>query len=232
MTHENTPNKLDSLLKIMHALRAPNGCPWDIDQTSESLAPYILEEACELIDAIEDGDANIILDELGDLLLQVVFQAQIYKERGLFNFNDIAGSIGDKLVRRHPHVFANNDTTQEQDLDQQWDRIKRSEMTNKKSCLADHLPSKLPALQKAQKLVSRAKRDKRQEELPAMAQSLVQDQTQLEPVATSQKLNEEVLGQTLFEIVKLAQEAGLDAETALRKTTRKIINELDNKYEA
>lgn len=228
MTHENTPNKLASLLKIMQALRAPNGCPWDIEQTPESLSPYILEEACELIDAIEDGDTNIILDELGDLLLQVVFQAQIYDERGLFNFNDIAGSIGDKLVRRHPHVFENQeDSAREKDLDQQWDRIKRSELTNKKNCFADHLPSKLPALQKAQKLVSRAKRDNRQEELPAMLQSLLKYQAAGTPGCKSQQLNEEVLGQTLFEIVKLAQEANLDAETALRKTTRKIINELD-----
>jgi len=93
MTHKNTPQKLESLLQIMKALRAPNGCPWDIEQTSASLTPYILEEACELIDAIEGENTETVLDELGDLLLQVVFQAQIYEEQGLFNFDDVAAGI-------------------------------------------------------------------------------------------------------------------------------------------
>ena len=228
MTHNNTPQKLESLLQIMKALRAQNGCPWDIEQTSESLTPYILEEACELIDAIEEENPEIVLDELGDLLLQVVFQAQIYEEQGLFNFYDVAAGIGDKLIRRHPHVFdREKNSTPEDELDQQWDRIKNSERTNNKSCLADHLPSKLPALQKAQKLVSRMKRNKREEELPKMLKSLVHSdctEREQEDLLSS----EDVLGQTLFELVRLAQSAGLDAESALRKTTQKIINKIDN----
>jgi MazG family protein len=229
MTHKNSPQKLNSLLEIMQALRARHGCPWDIEQTSESLTPYILEEACELIDAIEEGNPAIVLDELGDLLLQVVFQAQIYEEQGLFNFYDVAGGIGDKLVRRHPHVFAREETsTPEDELDQQWDRIKSSENTHNKSCLADHLPNKLPALQRAQKLVSRTKRDKRFEELPEMIKSLLQ-QDQTEAAGQETQINEEVLGQTLFDLVKLAHDSNLDAETALRKTTRKITDELDKR---
>ena len=90
MTHNNACNSLDSLLNIMQTLRARNGCPWDAEQTSESLTPFILEEACELIDAIEEGSAELILDELGDLLLQVVFQAQIFKEQQQFDFHDVA----------------------------------------------------------------------------------------------------------------------------------------------
>jgi len=228
MTHKNTPQKLESLLQIMRALRAPNGCPWDIEQTSDSLTPYILEEACELIDAIEGEDPEIVLDELGDLLLQVVFLTQIYEEQGLFNFYDVAAGIGDKLIRRHPHVFDREGTsTPEDELDQQWDKIKNSEKTNNKSCLADHLPSKLPALQKAQKLVSRMKRNKRAEELPKMLKSLVKPDY-AEKAQGDLPLSEEALGQTLFELVRLAQNEGLDAESALRKTTKKILNKIDN----
>jgi uncharacterized protein YabN with tetrapyrrole methylase and pyrophosphatase domain len=98
MTHKYTQNKVDSLLKIMQTLRAPDGCPWDAEQTPESLTSYILEEACELIDAIEHGDQKLILDELGDLLLQVVFLAQIFDERGQFDFHDVAAGIAEKLV--------------------------------------------------------------------------------------------------------------------------------------
>jgi MazG family protein len=211
----------------MKALRAPNGCPWDIKQTPESLTPYILEEACELIDAIESKNPEIILDELGDLLLQVVFQAQIFEEKGLFNFNDVAAGIGAKLVRRHPHVFDRDDnTTPDDELDQQWERLKKLERTNNKSCLADHLPSNLPALQKAQKLVSRIKRDMGAEELPEMHESLLySDQTKKE--LNNLELNEESLGQTLFELSRRAQDAGIDAESALRKTTQKIISKID-----
>jgi MazG family protein len=228
MTHKNTPQKLEHLLQIMRALRAQNGCPWDIEQTSGSLTPYILEEACELIDAIEGENPEIVLDELGDLLLQVVFQTQIYEEQGLFNFYDVAAGIGDKLIRRHPHVFDREGTSSpEVDLDQQWDRIKNSEKTNNKSCLADHLPSNLPALQKAQKLISRVKRNKRAEELPKMLKSLVQPDY-AEREQGNLLISEEALGQTLFELVRLAQSAGLDAESALRKTTKKIIKKIDN----
>jgi MazG family protein len=228
MTHKNTPKKLESLLQIMRALRAPNGCPWDIEQTSDSLAPYILEEACELIDAIEGENPEVVLDELGDLLLQVVFQAQIYEEQGLFNFDDVAAGIGEKLIRRHPHVFeSGGNSTPSDELDQQWDRIKSSEKTNNKNCLADHLPNNLPALQKAQKLVSRMKRNKRTEELPKMRKSLVQPDYP-ESEQENLEISQEVLGQTLFELVRLAQNAGLDAESALRQTTKKIINQVDN----
>ena len=96
---------LRELLATMHALRAPGGCPWDAAQTPESLAPYIIEEACESIEAIETGTPEMIADELGDLLLQIVFQAEIAAERGQFDFADVAAGINAKLVRRHPHVF-------------------------------------------------------------------------------------------------------------------------------
>ena len=227
MTHNDLPQKLESLLQIMRALRAPDGCPWDAEQTPESLAPYILEEACELIDAIEDGDTELILDELGDLLLQVVFQAQIFSERRRFDFYDVSACIAEKLLRRHPHVFAreNRDFT-ETELDTQWESIKRSEATHNKSCLADHLPGKLPALQRAQKLIARMNKAGRQEELPDFREISETTQRLIDqdmPVT----VDEETLGLLLLQIVRISHDAGLDAESALRKTTRKLLQQLD-----
>lgn len=229
MTHKNMPQKIETLLQTMKALREPQGCPWDMEQTSASLTPYIMEEACELIDAIEGGNAEIVLDELGDLLLQVVFQAQIHEEQGLFDFEDVAACIGDKLIRRHPHVFDRDKTaTRADELDQQWDRIKSTEKTNNKSCLADHLPNKLPALQKAQKLISKVERTGSSDRLPEMNKSLLKKGLS-DKGPGSQELNEETLGQTLFDLVKLAQDAGIDAESSLRKTTGKIVKHIDSK---
>lgn len=212
----------------MQTLRARNGCPWDAEQTSESLTPFILEEACELIDAIEEGSAELILDELGDLLLQVVFQAQIFKEQQQFDFHDVAAGIAEKLVRRHPHVFAQGlPKVHASELDRQWDEIKRSEATHNKSCLADHLPSKLPALQRAQKLVAKTYQAGRQEELPASPHALLQHMGDANNSAREWQLDEEALGQILFHLVRLAHEANLNAETALRKISRKIVKRLD-----
>jgi len=227
MTHKNPHKSIDALLKIMRDLRAPDGCPWDAEQTPESLAPYILEEACELIDAIEDGDTELILDELGDLLLQVVFQAQIFSERRQFDFYDVSACIAEKLLRRHPHVFAleNHDFT-ETELDTQWESIKRSEATHNKSCLADHLPGKLPALQRAQKLIARMNKAGRQEEMPDFREISETTQRLIDqdmPVT----VDEETLGLLLLQIVRISHDAGLDAESALRKTTRKLLQQLD-----
>jgi len=228
MTHKDSRNSIDSLLKIMQELRAPDGCPWDAEQTPESLASYILEEACELIEAIEEGTSELIKDELGDLLLQVVFLAQIFSERGQFDFYDVATGIADKLVRRHPHVF-DRDGSKEltAQLDKQWDKIKRSEATYNKTCLADHLPSTLPSLQRAQKLVSKVSRSDRLDELPAAHEKLLQRVIGTQDDNDNLQLDEETLGKALFHLVRLAYDANLDAETALRKITRKNIQKLD-----
>ena len=227
MTHKNPRKNIDALLEIMRDLRAPGGCPWDAEQTPESLAPYILEEACELIDAIEEGDPELIRDELGDLLLQVVFQAQIFTEQRQFDFYDVSNCIADKLVRRHPHVFAHRSHDHPAvDLDRQWEQIKRAETTHNKSCLADHLPSKLPALQRAQKLIARTYKAERHRELPgdneisAKLHRLVENQKDAQ-------IDAESLGILLLHLVRMAHDAGLDAETALRKTTRELLQKLD-----
>lgn len=227
MTDQNHQDRVAQLLQIMAALRGPGGCPWDTEQTPESLAPYILEEACELIDAIEGGTAELILDELGDLLLQVVFQAQIFSERGMFDFQDVAGGIAEKLLRRHPHVFDRGHPAADAGaLNVQWEEIKRSEATNVKSCLADHLPGNLPALQRAQKLVKRISSGGRQAELTAFAAAAWPNAD--EPTGGDMPpLDEDTLGLALFQLARAAHEAGLDAESALRRTTRKLVHLLD-----
>jgi MazG family protein len=232
MTHKNSLNGLDSLLKIMNSLRGPNGCPWDVAQTPETLTPYILEEACELIDAIETGDNEIIRDELGDLLLQVVFQAQIFNEKRCFDFNDVATTIADKLIRRHPHVFnqpnhdSNESARNEDELNKQWEEIKRSEVNYNKSCLSDHLPKRLPALQRAQKLITKVRRAERYNELPSATETSPQtNRTHLHN--TNHRLDEKLLGLELFDLVKQAEAVGLDAETALRKIINQTVQRLD-----
>jgi len=226
MTQKDPRKNIDSLLKIMRELRAPDGCPWDAEQTSESLAPYILEEACELIDAIEGGDPELILDELGDLLLQVVFQSQIFSERQQFDFYDVSACIAEKLLRRHPHVFARESHDFSTELDKQWETIKSSEATHNKSCLADHLPDKLPALQRAQKLIARVCKTERQHELPHSSEisekaQWFADRNEVDAI------DEETLGRLLLQVVQISHDAGLDAESALRKTTRKLLHQLD-----
>lgn len=229
MTHKVTHNSVDYLLKTMQALRAPDGCPWDAAQTAESLSPYILEEACELIDAIESSAPELIMDELGDLLLQVVFQAQIFSEQEQFNFHDVAQGIAEKLVRRHPHVFQQNDSKAEKtDLDKQWEEIKRSESTHIKTCLADHIPEHLPALQKAQKLITRAHKANLQDELFPASHSSAQPLLDMAQRLEAGQIDEASLGEALFHLVNLAHDSGIDAETALRKRTRHTLERLDS----
>ena len=206
------------LLATMHALRAPGGCPWDAEQTPESLAPFILEEACEAIEAIETGSATRIAEELGDLLLQIVFQAEIFGERQQFDFADIAVGINAKLIRRHPHVFDGAATIASADeLDRQWERIKREEQADT-TAIPPHpvnqVPVHLPALQRAQKLLVRAKRSGLDpgHELP-MPVSL--------PIDT-----EDDLGKALLALVSEAECHGLDAEQALRRTLHKVFGAL------
>lgn len=206
--------KLVELLTTMRALRAPDGCPWDAGQTPESLTPYLLEEACEVIEAIETGSPEMVADELGDLLLQVVFQAQIFSERGHFDFADVAEGINAKLVRRHPHVFAaNTGAVEAENLDRQWERIKREERAahhKPERHPLDSLPNHLPALQRAQKLVARA-----------MRQSI--DPLQAFPQQPARRdLTAAELGTALLYLVRDAEFSGLDAEQVLRQTLRSI----------
>lgn len=210
------------LLATMRALRSPDGCPWDAGQTPESLAPYILEEACETIEAIETGSPEMVADELGDLLLQIVFQAQIFSEQGTFDFADVAAGINAKLVRRHPHVFAGKAANgiSAEELDSQWERIKREEQSGLRVTPTHplgRLPANLPALQRAQKLLTRAMRCGLDTELF------------LPEPAPNGTLTEDELGSALLNLVRQAEKSSLDAEQVLRRLTRKLLDSTGTK---
>jgi len=222
-------SQLNRLLGIMQRLRDPeNGCPWDKVQTNETLAPFTLEEAYEVLDAIHRNDINGLREELGDLLFQVVFYAQIGQEQGQFNFEDVCQAISDKLERRHAPIFANSEANTSQKVLSQWENIKRGERAEKaQHSVLDDIPEAFPALMRAQKIQKRCSTvgfdwktlgpvlDKVHEEIDEVMFEARQ------AVVDEDKLEEEV-GDLLFATVNLARHLGTKAETALQKANRKF----------
>lgn len=198
---------LDELVAVMARLRGPGGCPWDGEQTHASLAPYALEEAHELVEAIEAGDAEHLREELGDVLLQVVFHADIARAEGRFDLDAVARTLTEKLRRRHPHVFADVAVDGIGDVVANWDAIKRAEKPERGSAL-DGIPAGLPALARAQKSIRRAGR-------AGLA-------LPVETTDASAPETEEELGRALLALARGAAERGLDAERALRTATREL----------
>ena len=215
------------LLEVMAALRGPDGCPWDRAQTHHSLVPFLIEEAYELIDAIEAGQDDALREELGDVLLQVVFHARIAEERGAFSFADVAASLADKLVERHPHVFGGEPLAGAEAVREAWHVRK---MQTRHSAL-DGVPDALPALQWAREISARAARagfewNQRGEILAKIAEELAefrQAVAQRADGGASEELETE-FGDLLFALVQLARWQGIDAEGALRRATRKFIH--------
>ena len=224
---------IDNLLKIMVQLRDPTkGCPWDIDQTFETIAPYALEEAYEVVEAITNKDYENLRDELGDLLLQVVFHSQIAKESNLFNFEEVIDSICVKMIKRHPHVFGNADINTSDEQLSSWEAIKAEERAKKSnkdsnsSSALDGVSVAYPALLRAEKLQKRAAQvgfdwkdtepvlSKLDEEICELKEALNND-------FDKAKVEEE-LGDILFSCVNIARHLNLDAETALNKANRKF----------
>lgn len=195
---------IEDLVRIMARLRSPTGCPWDREQDHRSLRWHAVEEVYELLDAIDAGDDHEMEEELGDLLLQVVFHCQLARERGAFDFEQVAQRIADKLVRRHPHVFGN---IKVKDVDQvwaNWEKIKKAEKhgtRHARPSALDGIPKHLPALLRAEKLVKKARRAK-----------LLVDSAK-----TRVKRGE--LARRLFELAQMAQSKGWSAEDLLRKET-------------
>ena len=225
MSDKKNTEQLLRLIDIMAALRAPSGCPWDREQTPASLKPYILEEAYEVIEAIDNANSHEICDELGDLLLQVVFLAQMFSEQGQFGFSDVAESISTKLVRRHPHVFSNADATNHA---QQWENIKQQERSKrgKGNKLIDRIPRNLPALKKATKVAK-----KMDIQSPEALTKKLHDRTKNiveKLVEQEQQQLEAELGEILFNVVQLTQQLNIDAEDLLRKKTMQVIAEIDS----
>ena len=220
MTLDKNLSALQRLIEIMDRLRSPGGCPWDAEQTPESLIPYLLEEAHETIEAIEAGDPTLICDELGDLLLQVVFHARIFSERGAFDVGDIANAISDKLIRRHPHVFADVTLQNHSDLTAQWEKVKAGEKARRgdsERSLLESIPRSLPALSRAQKLIEKSARAGRM--WPNASENLASCATTVQVLYEG--VSDEVLGEALFALVAVARDAGIDPEGALRRATHR-----------
>ena len=217
--------RLTELLAIMARLRAADGCPWDRQQTFASIAPYTVEEAYEVADAIERGDLGDLKDELGDLLFQVVFHAQMAREAGEFDFDAVAGAICDKLTRRHPHVFGGGRALSAVEQSAAWEDIKAAERAD--ASALHGVPNALPALLRAYKLSKRAARvgfdfehagqcaDKVDEELAEVRAA------SHEARGASPEIFEEI-GDLLFAAANLARKLDVDAEAALRAANAKF----------
>jgi len=224
-------NAMAKLLDVMSRLRDPEyGCPWDLQQDFKSIVTFTVEETYELADAIEAENFEQIREELGDVLFQVVFYAQLASEQNRFDFDDVVAGITSKLIRRHPHVFSNNSeaVTSEAEVKENWERFKQSEREQKKqSAILDDVPRALPALSRAQKLQKRAARvgfdwlgaegvwAKIDEEVSELREAIVsQNDSHIEAE----------LGDVLIAVVNLARHLGVDAESATRRANSRFEN--------
>lgn len=221
-----TTSPLEELLTIMTRLRGPDGCPWDREQTLTSLKKNLVEETYEVIDAIDSGDRALLREELGDLLLQVVFQSQITKEEGAFDFQDVARAIADKLIRRHPHVFGDQTAADAEEVLRNWEAIKRTEQGGAapRSAVAG-LPRHLPALHKAQQVQSRAARvgfdwKETQDVLNKIEEELAE--IKLAMASESAERVRDEIGDLLFAVVNLTRFLGHEAEEVLDQTVQRF----------
>ena len=223
-------DNFQKLLDIMSALRAENGCPWDKEQTRESLKPFLVEETYEVLEALDESDPEKIKEELGDLLFQIVFHCQMAKETGEFDMDDVIKNISDKMISRHPHVFAEDSDKQRfetsEEVLKQWDERKKEEGKIKESIL-EGIPKELPSLLRAHKLQARAAKvgfdwqrvedvvEKLEEELHEFRSALK---------GKEQKEIEDELGDIFFVLVNISRFVGVNPDDALRKTISKFIS--------
>ncbi|AJD52089.1 tetrapyrrole methylase family protein / MazG family protein/ATP diphosphatase [Thalassospira xiamenensis M-5 = DSM 17429] len=225
---------INALLDVMARLRDPDGgCPWDLEQNFATIAPYTIEEAYEVADAIAQNDMSELREELGDLLLQVVFHSQMATEEGHFTFEDVANSIVSKMIDRHPHVFGDGDAINTDGVNQTWEKIKAEERAQKaetkgqqRHSALDGVASALPALMRAEKLTKRAARvgfdwpstdevfDKLHEEIGELQAELTEN--------PDQDRIEDELGDMLFVMANLSRKLGVDPEVALRRANHKF----------
>jgi MazG family protein len=212
---------IEDLCRTVARLRAPDGCPWDRVQTHQSLTRCLIDECSELLDTIDRMDLPHMREELGDVLIQVVFHAQLAAERGDFNFEDVAREINDKLIRRHPHVFGANKVDTPAQVLEVWEKVKAGEKTaagKNESAVFKQLPPRLPALMFAEDIAKRIEKH----QLPA---DDVVDGPRVSQIAAG--LTEETAGRLLFELAAACRLRGLDPETALRKETGRVMREVE-----
>ncbi len=227
----------DELIAVMARLRAPGGCPWDAEQTYQSLSQYLLEEAYETFDAIhsvgETGDTSHLVEELGDLLLQVVFHSTIGAERGEFTIDDVSAGVAKKLVLRHPHVFGDATLERAQDVLDNWDTLKANErkasgkVEQPNASVLDEVPVHFPALLEAAKLTRKAAKVGFDWDDKQLIFEKLDEETAELKAALEQRDKENIaeeIGDLLFVIVNLARHLDVEPETALKKTNRKFRN--------
>jgi nucleoside triphosphate diphosphatase len=219
---------IDKLLAIMTRLRGPDGCPWDREQTLKTLRPYVLEETYEVLEAIDGGDPREHREELGDLLLQIVFQAQLASEEGQFDFADVADAISSKLISRHPHVFGDTNVKDAEAVLRQWVALKRKEKEARGGgqSVLEGVPREMPALARAERLTEKASRigfdwpdasgprAKIDEELAELDQAMA---------AGNRAAVEDELGDVLFAVSNLARKLGIPPEEALRGAVGRFV---------
>jgi nucleoside triphosphate diphosphatase len=221
--------KFEQLVDLMSRLRAPGGCPWDRKQTFETIKSYLLEETYEVMDAIDGRDWNGLAEELGDLLLQPVFLAEIAEEQGLFTVSDSLDAINQKLVRRHPHVFGNAVAETPEVVKQHWDKIKRQEKTGQASdryeSVLNGVPRNLPALVEADKISQKAAGIGFEwPDINGVIEKLEEEAAELARARQSgdQQQIEDEIGDMLFTVVNLARFLKVDPEQALRRTNMRF----------
>ena len=218
------PSRFNRLCEIVAKLRAPGGCPWDREQTHESLLPQLIEEAYEVVGAVRTKDDANFREELGDLLLLIVMHAEIAREAGRFDINNVIDDVTEKLIRRHPHVFGKSDARDSGAVLKQWESIKRAEKTGKH--YLDGLPTALPALMRAQKAQSKAARVNFDwTELRDVIAKIEEEVAEAKSAISSQDRQaiEDESGDLLFAVVNLARKCKLDAEGALQSATDKFV---------
>jgi MazG family protein len=224
------PDPLERLLAVMAALRTPGlGCPWDLEQDFSTIAPYTIEEAYEVADAIARGDRGELKDELGDLLLQVVFHARMAEEEGSFDFRDVADAIAAKMIRRHPHVFSTDGADTPEQVKETWEAVKareRAEKADEDTSALAGVALALPALQRAEKLSKRAARvgftwPDAETVFGDIEEELDELRDEIRAGAARDRLEDE-LGDVLFTVANLARILGVDPEAALRRTNTKF----------
>src|SRR5438874_6481919 len=226
-----TRRSFDDLVKLMTRLRGPVGCPWDRKQTLESLKPFVIEEAYEVVDAIDNNDRRALLEEIGDFLLQAVFITELTREEGSFDIYDSITAIHDKLVRRHPHVFADVEARDAEQVLVNWEKLKSEERKKENKGVLSGVPASLPALLKAARLTEKAARvgfdwrgtdevfHKVDEEIGELR----------EAIASGDKTNmHDEIGDLLFTIANIARKLDVNAEEALQSTNRKFARRFES----
>ena len=221
-------NSFSQLINLMARLRGPAGCPWDREQTPESLKPFLIEECYEVIEALDEGSPDKVKEELGDLLFQIIFHARIAEEQGAFTIQDVAGTIVDKMTRRHPHVFGGEKVSTSGEVLANWEEIKKKEKAHqKRTSILDGVPQGMPALLRAHGIQKRAARvgfdwNELDEALPKLDEEIAEFKESLKTKDAT--AIEDELGDIFFMLVNISRFLEINPEDALRKTISKFIH--------